>query len=220
MRVVHRNETREIADSAVRTHVTLLRQTLGDVGYVLPLAEYGLAGGPLTSGFVRCQLLVNLGAPSAVGREESDVELRLLGPVEVVAPDGFGDLDGVRPTRVLFALFVADHHRLTLDELGERCFSDSDRPADQTPTLRTAIRRVRRALGDDAALTRSGSYALNLAGLSVDVERFEELVAAAKATSDPVAAVSRFRQALEMWRGRPFAGYDGPWWRWKAGSTP
>lgn len=140
------------------------------------------------------------------------MELRLLGPVEVVAPDGMRDLDGVRPTRVLLALFVADHHRLTLDELGERCFSDSDRPPDPTPALRTAIRRVRRALGDDAVLTRSGSYELNLAGMSVDVDRFEELVAAARATSDPVAAVSRFRQALEMWRGRPFAGHDGLEW--------
>ncbi|NNE10713.1 MAG: protein kinase, partial [Ilumatobacter sp.] len=132
------------------------------------------------------------------------VEVRLLGPVEVQTDGEVLDVGASRPARLLLALLVADRRRLDLDRLVERCWDDDERPDDPTPAVRTTVRRLRRALGDDAVITRTGGYELDPAALDVDVDRFDELIAAGRAASDPVAAVTSFRRALDLWRGRPF----------------
>ena len=45
------------------------------------------------------------------------MEIRLLGPVEVVGDHGLVDLGGARQARLLVALATAQGRRLTLDEL-------------------------------------------------------------------------------------------------------
>ena len=104
-------------------------------------------------------------------------------------------------------MFTAEGHRLELDSLIERGFDDVDRPDDARPAIRTAVRRSK-ALGDETIVTRSSGYQLDLTHLSVDVDQFDELIAAGRAASDPVAAISSFRRALDLWRGRPFGDLD------------
>ena len=59
------------------------------------------------------------------------------------------------------ALVTANGHRASLDELVERSFGDDDRPSDAIPAIRSAIRRLRRALGDESILTQPGGYQLD-----------------------------------------------------------
>ncbi len=137
--------------------------------------------------------------------------LRLLGRVTVVGADGPQKLDGQRPMQVLLALYVAGPGGLSVDELAERCFSDTDRPTDPSSALRTAIRRVRRALGDDAVITRSGAYTLDLRDIDVDAVRFEQLITEGRAETDARLGGAKFAEALDLWHGRPFDGHDVDW---------
>ncbi len=140
------------------------------------------------------------------------VELRLLGPVEISAGGEPSDLDGGRPRLVLLALFTAEGHQLSTDQLSERCFRDDDRPLDPRPALRTAVHRVRRALGEHAVVTRRGGYQLDLTEITVDVERFETLIAAARGHDVPAEeAIEHLEVALSLWRGRPFGDLDAEW---------
>jgi DNA-binding SARP family transcriptional activator len=131
-------------------------------------------------------------------------EVRFLGPVEVRVDGEALEVGASRPARLLVALFVADRRRLDLDALVERCWDDDERPGDPVQAVRTTIRRLRRLLDDDAVQTRPGGYELDLTGLDVDVQRFGELIEAGRAASDPVAAVTSFSKALDLWRGPPF----------------
>lgn len=139
-----------------------------------------------------------------------ETELRLLGSIEVKGDDGVVAMHA-RPARVLLALWAAGHQRVSLDELIEKCFDDDERPDDPIPALRTAVRRVRRALGDDSVQTRSGGYELDLSTITVDVDRFDAAIKSGRAATDPVAAITHFREALGLWRGRPFDGHDVEW---------
>ena len=140
------------------------------------------------------------------------MDVRLLGAVEAVGQDGSVDLGGSRPTRVLLALVIAEGHRLTLDALVERCFDEADRPDDPIPALRTAIRRLRRALGDETIETRQGGYELIVDRLELDLPAFDAHVTAGRATDDPVAAQTSFRRALDLWRGTPFGDHSDLDW--------
>jgi len=84
------------------------------------------------------------------------IELRLPGPVEAVGDDGPIDLSGGRPTRLLVALATADGHHLSLDQLVDRCFDPDDQLDDPVAAVRTAVRRVRRGLGNDAEWDQFG----------------------------------------------------------------
>ena len=52
---------------------------------------------------------------------------------------------------------------------------------------------------------------LSTDALSVDVHRFRDMVARARATTDPAAAATLFDGALKLWCGKPFAALDTPW---------
>ncbi|SON63433.1 Putative HTH-type transcriptional regulator [Mycobacterium simulans] len=46
---------------------------------------------------------------------------------------------------------------------------------------------------------------------SVDLHRFRNLVATARATDNPVGAAALFDRSLALWSGEPFASLDAPW---------
>ncbi len=128
-------------------------------------------------------------------------DLRILGPVEAVVDDAIVDVGGGRPLRALVALAVAGR-TLSIDELAERCFDDTDRPDEATAAIRMAVRRLRSALGADAVETRTGGY--ELGPHNTDMAEFERLVERGRASDDPVAVTTHMRRAVELWRGPPF----------------
>jgi predicted ATPase/DNA-binding SARP family transcriptional activator len=83
-------------------------------------------------------------------------------------------------------------------------------PDGASTTLRAYVSKLRTVLGADAAITGTGAgYALEVAGEDVDATRFERLAKEGHEALERGAmrgAATRLRQALELWRGHPFAG--------------
>ncbi len=72
-----------------------------------------------------------------------------------------------------------------------------------TALVHTQVARLRRDIGSDTVLTTENGY--RLAELSLDADRFADLVARARG-GPPETAVDTLREALGLWRGtRPYA---------------
>jgi WD40 repeat protein/DNA-binding SARP family transcriptional activator len=136
------------------------------------------------------------------------VDFRLLGPLEVVSDGGDALSIGTGRKRALLALLVLRANELmTADRLVEELWGESPPPTAQR-MLYNQVSALRRALGRNGRLETQGSaYRLNVAPGERDVDRFEELVARARAEmhADPERAAAMLREALELWRGPPLS---------------
>jgi DNA-binding SARP family transcriptional activator len=136
------------------------------------------------------------------------VEVRLLGPVQAVRAGRELALGGPRQRAVL-ALLVLEAGRVVpagrlVDELWR-----GNPPPGAAVTLRSYVSRLRSALAPEVAVAaRGGGYSIGLDPGQLDVDRWEQLVAAgheALARRQAVAAGARFREALGLWRGPALA---------------
>ncbi|MFD4482537.1 BTAD domain-containing putative transcriptional regulator [Streptomyces sp. NPDC058471] len=142
------------------------------------------------------------------------MQIKVLGPLSA-------DVNGVSivPTagkpRQLLALLASYPGRVVpVPTLMEEVWG-TDMPQSAMTTLQTYILQLRRrlgtAMGPDAPgnakevlATRHGGYLLQIPPASVDVYRYEELVAAGQASLDACEderAATLFRDALAMWQG-------------------
>ena len=130
----------------------------------------------------------------------------MLGPVEV--RDGAGvarEVSGTRLRALLVLLALRAEQvvpaGLLIDELwGERL------PADAGNALQALVSRLRRAVGEPAAVASSpAGYRLRINRDDIDVFRFERLAAQGRAAlgANPGAASALLGQALALWRGEP-----------------
>jgi len=140
----------------------------------------------------------------------SGVELRVLGPFEVVGDDGRAlDVGGLRPQALLVALALAGGHPVAADQLLDQVWQGEEFP--DRNRLQVQISRLRRAIGGDRIISRSGGYGLDVPASALDANRFDQLVAEGRAAlrrQDPAAA-SLLRRALGLWRGVPLAEFAG-----------
>lgn len=147
------------------------------------------------------------------------MEVRLLGPVEVVADDGsVVAVPGQKLQLLLAALAVERGRVVSPDRLVDILYGD-DPPRQPANSLQVLVSRLRRSLAsaDDGRVieTSDAGYALVAGdGLRTDVERFERLVARARPmlVDDPGSAVIDLRDALDLVRGEPLAGLPGDGW--------
>jgi DNA-binding SARP family transcriptional activator len=134
-------------------------------------------------------------------------EFRLLGPLETVVGGDPVQLAAAKP-RALLALLLLNRNRVVPTErLIDELWADEP-PARATKTLQVYISQLRKALGPDRLVTRPPGYLLRVESGELDLERFEELTAAARTQleqGDPAAARDRLREALQLWRGPPEA---------------
>ena len=135
------------------------------------------------------------------------MEFRVLGPFEVARAGQRVALGGTRQ-RALLALLLLHRNQLVgrdrlIDELwGERP------PATALKTVQVYVSRLRKALGDEALLTRAGGYILAVEPEQVDADRFDALAGDSRRalqSGDPRGAVRRLDEALALWRGPPLA---------------
>jgi predicted ATPase/DNA-binding SARP family transcriptional activator len=137
------------------------------------------------------------------------VELRVLGPLEIVDDHGQPvDVGGTRPRTLLVDLALAHGRAVPADRLLDDVWGDERRPGRNS--LQVHVSRLRRVLGDERIATRGGGYALELPADSLDAVRFDRLVAeghAALHAGDPAAASRTLRTALSLWRGAPLAEF-------------
>ncbi len=131
------------------------------------------------------------------------MELRILGPLEVLGDDGAPvDVGGPRPRTLLIDLALAHGHTVLAEQLLEDVWGGERIPARNN--LQVHVSRLRRALGDDRIVTRGGGYALDLPRDALDAARFDRLSAEGRAAlhaGDAEAAASVLRDALALWRG-------------------
>ncbi|TCO55667.1 AfsR/SARP family transcriptional regulator [Actinocrispum wychmicini] len=142
-----------------------------------------------------------------------NIELQVLGGVEVLVDGQPVDVGHARQRCVLAVLAVAANRTVSLDQLVERVWAERA-PARARDTAHNYLSRLRRALAGAegvAIVRRTGGYRLTLDERSVDLHLFRHLVATARETSDDSLALDLYERALGLWRGEPFTGLDTPW---------
>jgi DNA-binding SARP family transcriptional activator/tetratricopeptide (TPR) repeat protein len=145
------------------------------------------------------------------------VEVRLLGPVEVLTGDRQVALGSPKERTVLAALATDAGRVVGMDTLVDRVWGQRT-PADPRPTLYVYIARIRRALreaagGRQRVHRRSGGYLLDVDPSIVDANRFRGLVDQARGSGALADAerAAMLREALALWRGEALAGLPGDW---------
>jgi predicted ATPase/DNA-binding SARP family transcriptional activator len=142
------------------------------------------------------------------------VEVRVLGPLELVDADGgHGDADGGRVVlpgakmRGLLVLLALEAGRVVPVERIVDALSGDELPQRATNAIQQLVSKLRRALpssGADAVVTRAPGYLLDVPSTAVDALRFERLLGegrSAAATGDHATAAVVLTQALGLWRG-------------------
>jgi DNA-binding SARP family transcriptional activator/tetratricopeptide (TPR) repeat protein len=130
------------------------------------------------------------------------VEVRLLGPFEVVVDGHPVDLTTGRLRTLLAVLAMSAGRSVSLDRLADALWGD-DQPADPRRSVQLYVARLRSALGSAAIATERPGYVLRTEPDNVDALRFLRLL-------DTVDRV-RLAEALALWRGTPFDGIPAGW---------
>lgn len=111
---------------------------------------------------------------------------------------------------LLFRLALDAGTVVSYRALGEDVWPD-DAPEDPRAALQSLASRLRRTLPAGMLEAASGGYRLDLAREEVDLTRFQDLVAAARAATG-TESVAHARAALALWRGDPWTPGDGFDW--------
>lgn len=134
--------------------------------------------------------------------------MRFFGGLAVTSDDGEAV---VVPGRARQALLL----RLAIDAgttVGTRALAEDvwvrDAPDDPRAALQSLVSRLRGSLPAGLVTSTPGGYRLELTRDDVDVTRFADLVAEARAANDP----ERARAALALWTGDPWTPHEGFDW--------
>jgi DNA-binding SARP family transcriptional activator len=126
------------------------------------------------------------------------MEFRILGPLEVVGPDGPIPLGGPLQRAVLALLLTRANEVVSTDRLVDELWS-GEPPRTAANTIQYYVSQLRKLLGSDRILTRPPGYAIRIDEGELDLDRFERLVASGDADG--------LREALDLWRGPPLADF-------------
>ena len=140
------------------------------------------------------------------------MQVRLLGPVDVMADGGPRPVAGVRRKAVLAALALHGGEVVSTGRLVDVVWGQRA-PQTAVNTLQSHVSHLRGVLGSKAAIVaRPPGYLLDLGDGGTDVQVAERLLAQGSGSADPVRGVAQLRAALELWRGRPLADVAGLAW--------
>jgi DNA-binding SARP family transcriptional activator len=139
------------------------------------------------------------------------VEVKVLGSWEVsvgrravVVPPGH--------QRVLLSSLLLSAGRPVMGHTLATQLWDDRPPASVRGTLSTYVTRLRGVLGKDViASYPGGGYLLSVDEDGVDLHRFRRLLRAARETGCADSQLALLREALGLWRGRPFTGVESGW---------
>jgi hypothetical protein len=142
-----------------------------------------------------------------LGRE---VEFAVLGPVEVRVDGRAVSLGGPKQRGLLALLLLNGNEVVSRDRLIDGLWGERA-PASAQGSLDSYVSRLRALLGGERIERQAPGYLLRVRPGELDLDRFEGLLnqgRIAAAGGDTAAARDRFREALELWRGRPLADLD------------
>ncbi|HYD10538.1 MAG TPA: BTAD domain-containing putative transcriptional regulator, partial [Acidimicrobiales bacterium] len=136
------------------------------------------------------------------------MRIGLLGDLVVLGADDREIVVAGTKLRAFLALLALHAGRpVQTDQLVDALWGE-DPPAAVRNSLQGLASKLRRTLGStDVVAMRGGGYALELPPDAVDVHRYEQLVADARAAApqDPAAALALLAEADDLWRGEPLA---------------
>jgi DNA-binding SARP family transcriptional activator len=141
------------------------------------------------------------------GKEE--LELRLLGPLEVVVGEREVAVGGMKPRALLAALALEPGRVVSSDRLIESLWP-GDPPETAGHAVQVYVSQLRKALGAAQIARQGPGYALSVEPDHIDVHRFVELAGEGReqlAAGDPAAAATVLRDALALWRGSALADF-------------
>jgi len=138
------------------------------------------------------------------------MEIRVLGPLEVVVDGGFIELPSAKARLVLAALVARANEVVSTDRLFEVLWG-AEPPETATNTLQTYVAHLRRALEPDRTrrtagrvlVTRQPGYALIVEPDGIDAVCFGRLAEQGRRelATAPADAAGTLRTALALWRG-------------------
>src|SRR4051812_20539388 len=107
------------------------------------------------------------------------MELRLLGPLEVVERDHPVALGGIKQRSLLAVLLLHANELVPADRLIAELWGDTPPPT-AAKSVHVYVSRLRKALGADRLSTHAPGYVLHVASGELDLTRFEALVEEAR----------------------------------------
>ncbi len=145
------------------------------------------------------------------------MELRLLGPLDIVVAGDSWALGGTKQRAVLAMLALHANQVVGLDSLVDGLWADRPPPT-AVNVLQVYVSRLRRVLqqvvasdpgSDLAILRRTPGYLLRCDAQAIDLRRFERLAREGVQTlpAAPARAASALCEALRLWRGAPLAEF-------------
>ena len=139
------------------------------------------------------------------------MQVRLLGPVDVVADGVQRPVRGLRRKAVLAALALHGDEVVGSSRLIDIVWGDAP-PSTAVTTLQNHISYLRQLLGGNVIVTRPPGYVLNLGEDGTDVRMAERLLREGRQAALPGHGARCLQDALALWRGRPMADLAGlPW---------
>jgi DNA-binding SARP family transcriptional activator len=146
------------------------------------------------------------------------VQVRLLGPLDVVVGGTVRPVTGLRRKAILAVLSLHAGEVVSTDRLADIGWGGRP-PSTPVNTLQSHVSHLRTVLGRKAAiLARPPGYVLDAGDEGTDVRLAERLLRRASLApgpadgSDPSRRTRELREALALWRGRPLADLAGiPW---------
>jgi predicted ATPase/DNA-binding SARP family transcriptional activator len=140
------------------------------------------------------------------------LEIRLLGPLEVLAGGMPADVGGSKRQALLAMLALRNGRVVDVDRLVDGLWGE-ELPSAPRNALHHHIARLRAALGEESIAGTTDGYALK--GARVDAVRFEELLAETRSAlrdGDLPAAADAVASAMALWRGSALQGLTGTAW--------
>src|SRR6185437_8498794 len=133
----------------------------------------------------------------------SELEIRLLGPLEAVRGDRPLPLGGPKQRLVLAVLALQPGAVVSAERLVGVLWEGEPPPTAST-ALQGHVSRLRRLLGPDTIVTRAPGYVLDVAAESIDLRHFLTLTADAR-DQEPAGRQAILEAALALWRGPALA---------------
>jgi DNA-binding SARP family transcriptional activator len=140
------------------------------------------------------------------------MQVRLLGPVDVVVDGNPRPVRGLRRKAVLAVLALQAGEVVSTDRLTEAVWGQAA-PTTAVNTLQSHMSYLRTVLGGKSAiLAQAPGYLLDLCGDGTDVLEAERLLHQGMRSAEPAETARHLSRALKLWRGRPLADVTGVAW--------
>src|SRR5262245_39248169 len=107
------------------------------------------------------------------------MEYRVLGPLEALGSEGALPLGGAKQRALLALLLLNENRVVSRERLIDELWGD-DPPETAVTTVQVYVSRFRKLLPDASLRTRAPGWVLEVDPETIDVRRFERLVAEAR----------------------------------------